>query len=108
MYVPSATPPHARDCIVESASIAVASKDFSKVDVDGLQVDSVINYAFAAYVKKPEYGPCSIVAVNVDIGETGRGEYLIQTPCTLILNGDEKESVEVNVKQMYEDKILGQ
>jgi len=98
----------ATDCIVESASIAVASKDFSKVEVDGLRVDSVINYAFAAYIKKPEYGPSSIVAVNVEVGETGRGEYLIQTPCTLNLNGDEKESVSVDVKQMYEDKILGQ
>ena len=98
----------AKNCIVESASIAVASKDFSRVDVDGLQVDSVTNYAFAAYIKKPEYGPSSIVAVNVNIDKTGRGDYLIQTPCTLNLNGDEKESVEVDVKQMYEDKILGQ
>ncbi len=98
----------ANNCVVESASIAVASKDFSRVEVDGLQVDSVINYAFAAYVKKPEYGACSIVAVNVTIGETGRGEYIIQTPCTLSLNGEEKESIEVDVKQMYADKILGQ
>ncbi|MFT5284873.1 MAG: hypothetical protein ACI8TQ_001032 [Planctomycetota bacterium] len=97
----------ARDCVVESASIAVASKDFSKVEVDGLLVKHAENYAFAAYVKKPEYGPCSIFAVNVTIENAIRGNYLIQIPCTLSLNGQIADSVEVDVKQMYEDKILG-
>ena len=97
-----------RDCVVESASIAIASKDSSHVDVDGLQVWSTINYGFAAYIKKAEFGPCTIVARNVELGDMGRGDYLIQTGCSLELNGRDAEVVPVDVKEMYRRKILGQ
>jgi CotH kinase protein len=97
-----------RGGVVESASIAVASKDFSKVDVEGIRVEEVTNYALTAYIKKPEYGPSSIVARNLDIISVGRGVYLIQKPCTLELDGVAIAGTTVDVGKLYEQKILGQ
>ena len=52
-----------RECEVDGAYIAVASKDFSVVKTEGLAVSNS-KYGFAAYRKKPEYGPAKIVAKN--------------------------------------------
>ena len=45
---------------VSNTFIGIASKDFSKVQVNNLNTDEV-KYCFAAYQKKPEYGPSLIV-----------------------------------------------
>ncbi len=99
---------HVFDCTVESASIAVASKDFSRVDVHGLDIWSTIHYGFAVYIKKAEFGPSSIVAEDVTMGTMGRGEAIVQTTCSLELNGREFETVPIDVKEMYRQRILGQ
>ena len=97
-----------RDCVVESASIGVASKDFSRVVVDGLEIQSAINYGFAVYIKKAEFGPSSIEARNVTLGEMGRGDFIVQSTCQFELEGVQHEGVPVDVKEMYRLKILGQ
>ena len=99
---------HVFDCTVESASIAVASKDFSRVDVHGLDIWSTLNYGFAVYIKKAEFGPSSVIAENVTLGAMGRGDAIVQETCALTLNGVEHEGVPIDVKEMYRQKILGQ
>ena len=96
------------DCVVESASIAVASKDFSRVDVHGLEVESAINYGFAVYIKKAEFGPSSVTSEDVVLGEMGRGAAIVQLTCSLDLNGVTQTAVPIDVKEMYRQKILGQ
>jgi hypothetical protein len=97
-----------RDCVVESASIGVASKDFSQVDVDGLKVLSARNYGFAVYIKKAEFGPSSLVAKNVTLGEMGLGDYIVQATCEFSLNGQSFDGIPLDVKDLYAKKILGQ
>lgn len=97
-----------RDCVVESAAIAVASKDSSKVDVDGLEVRSVVHYGFAAYIKKKEFGPSRIVARGVSLAGLGRGEAIVQEGCSVLLNGRNMPSEVLDVKELYAQKILGQ
>ena len=65
------------------------------------------NYVLAAYIKKPEYGPSTIVAANLTIGEVGRGLCLVQAPCEIELDGKSIAGVEVDVKDLYDRKILG-
>lgn len=97
-----------RDCIVESASIAVASKDFSQVDVDGLDIQTTTNYGFAVYIKKAEFGPSTIVAKNVRFGEMGLGEQIVQATCSFSIDGQLLKGVPLDVKELYRQKILGQ
>jgi len=97
-----------RSCVVESASIAIASKDSSSVDVDGLEVGSAANYGFAVYIKKQEFGTSRVVARNVSFGEMGRGQAIVQQGCSLLLNGRNMPGEELDVKQLYRQKVLGQ
>jgi hypothetical protein len=46
-------------CSIDGAYIAVASKDLSTISVEEISVSNT-EYGFAAYQKKPEYGPASI------------------------------------------------
>ena len=47
------------DSEINSSKIAIASKDFSIVNVDNFKINEA-EVAFAAYQKKPEYGPATI------------------------------------------------
>jgi hypothetical protein len=98
----------ARDCVVESASIGVASKDYSRLDLQGIDIRQARFYAFAVYVKKPEFGSSSIVARDVTVGETGLGVYIVQEGCELVLDGETFPGVPLDVKALYDQKILGQ
>ncbi len=97
-----------RDCTVESAAIAVAGKDFSQVDVDGLEVLQATYYGFAVYIKKAEFGPSSVVAKNVILHDMGLGDQIVQATCDFSLNGQSFEGVPLDVKELYRQKILGQ
>ena len=46
-------------CSIDGAYIAVASKDLSTISVEEISISNT-EYGFAAYRKKPEYGPGSI------------------------------------------------
>jgi hypothetical protein len=48
-----------KECSIDGAYIAIASKDLSVVNVEGISISNS-EYGFAAYRKKPEYGPASI------------------------------------------------
>ena len=48
-----------KGCSIDGAYIAVASKDLSVVNVKVVSISNV-EYGFAAYRKKSEYGPASI------------------------------------------------
>lgn len=93
--------------VVRSASIGVASKDGSTVEVTGLKIQKATNYGMTAYIKKPEYPPSSITASGVELGETGRGPYLAQTGCEIVADGAVQPTQDVDVDAMYEQGILG-
>ncbi len=98
----------ARDCVVESASIGLASKDASRLFADRIDIQRTINYGIAVFVKKPEYGPSSVIANEIAIGESGRGPHIVQLPCKLILDGQPIRGELLDVKELYRQKILGQ
>ncbi len=54
----------AEDCIIEKATIGVASKDSSHVELNNIEMFKVV-YGFVSFIKKPEYGPASIEAENL-------------------------------------------
>ncbi len=95
------------DGVVRSASIGVASKDGSTVEVTGLRIQRATHYGMTAYIKKPEYPPSRIQATGVKMEETGRGPYLAQTGCEIVADGAAQPTQDVDVDAMYEQGILG-
>ena len=51
-----------------NSQICIASKDLSEIDVSNVNLESSI-VGFAAFQKKPEYGPASISANNLKINQ---------------------------------------
>ena len=97
-----------RGGVVESASIAIASKDSSRVDIADMEVRQVENYVLAAYIKKPVYGPSVLRVQNVSIQGSGLGDAITQTDCVLEIDGTAQPTADLDVEQLYKDKILGQ
>jgi len=97
-----------RGGLCDGVSIGIAAKDRSRVDAEGMTIKGARNYALASFVKKPEFGPGSLVARNVVIEGSGLGDVLAQTGCTLELNGVVVATQDLDVDKLYEDKILGQ
>ncbi len=97
----------AERCTVEAASIAVAAKDRSKVELDGLAVTKFEHYVLAAFVKKPEYGPATIHARGITWTQPSPAPHLAQTGCTVTVDGDAIPGVDVDVADLYARKVLG-
>ena len=98
----------ARDCVIESSSIGLASKDKSRMIATGIEIKQATNYGLAVFIKKPEFGASSIIADDIQLGNIGRGPHIVQLTCELVLEGQRVRGVEVDVKEMYRLKILGQ
>jgi hypothetical protein len=80
---------------------AAASKDGSHLVIDGMIIDSVVVAGLMAYTKKPEYGPASIKAQNVDFkpsGPVGR----VQTGSEIELDGEMLATEDLDVDLLYE------
>jgi hypothetical protein len=83
---------------VEDASIGAASKDLSSVVLqDGEFRNTKIG--LAAYVKKPVYGPLSLPGA--------RKIAMVQTGCTVTLDGRLLETSDFDVAELYASHVLG-
>jgi hypothetical protein len=54
------------NCIIEKATIGVASKDLSHVELNNIEMTNTV-YGFVVFIKKPEYGPATITARNIEM-----------------------------------------
>ena len=86
------------DSSIDKSYICLASKDESILEINGLNALNC-NYGLAAYQKKPEFGPASINAKNVDALE-GRTKYIIEENSDFLLNG---KIILGNRKNVYDE-----
>ncbi|MCP4290392.1 MAG: hypothetical protein GY780_00985 [bacterium] len=93
--------------LMENVAMGVVSKDLSEATVSGLEIRSVLRYAFAAYIKKAEFGPASVIANNVTIGTTPLGVALVQKGSNIVLDGEVFPTVDLDVKALYQEGFLG-
>jgi len=86
---------------IKDAVISVASKDLSEVSIDTITIsDSKIG--FAAYQKKPEFGPATIEVKEVEIFSTAI-PYLIEKRSRMRVDGTLIKGSQQNVeKNLYE------
>jgi len=85
------------DCVIENASIAVASKDDSEIVVENSQIRNC-SYAFASYQKKSEFGPSSLNVKSTSLTNV-QSERLIELDSEIIFNGKQfigKESFDID------------
>ena len=54
------------NCVIEKATIGVASKDLSHVELNNIEMTNTV-YGFVIFIKKPEYGPATIIARNIEM-----------------------------------------
>ncbi|MBN1265964.1 MAG: hypothetical protein JXA25_10755 [Anaerolineales bacterium] len=94
------------DLRIFDVGIGVASKDLSVVYAEDVRVERAEVAALAAYIKKPQYGPAEINAVNITIVETSTPA-ICQAGSQLVLNGEEVPVNELDVDLLYEQGILG-
>jgi len=86
-------------------AIGIASKDDSEVDVTGLVIEAR-NYALAAFVKKPEYGPARLYARQLRL-EGPAPATIAGTGCVLEVDGTAVPTQEIDVEASYEEGVLG-
>jgi hypothetical protein len=91
---------------IEDAGIGVASKDRSRVELGPCRVVRA-RFALAAYRKKPEFGPATIVAPEGVETEAVDELAIVQTGSTVELSGRALATRDVDVDRLYEDGVLG-
>ncbi|MBM3144398.1 MAG: hypothetical protein FJ010_05365 [Chloroflexi bacterium] len=94
------------DIDIRNVNIGIASKDLSSVFVDSAKIDGAIVAGLAAYIKKPQYGPASLEAVEVEILNT-ETPTLCQTDSQLILNGEIVHTEDIDVEALYMQDQMG-
>ncbi len=89
-------------------SIGIAAKDRSNVFAEGMTIRNAKNYALAAFIKKPQFGPCTLSVTGLTIEGSVRGDALAQTGCVLEIDGVAFPAQDLDVDRLYKEKILGQ
>jgi hypothetical protein len=96
----------AENLALENVGIGGAAKDLSTLEMRDCTILNARVAGLAAYIKKSVYGPSSIKAENVQILNTST-ETLVQTGSSVIWNGKEQDTKDLNVKTLYQLGILG-
>ena len=96
-----------QDSHVLGASIAMAAKDRSTAIAERLRVDAVENFVFASYIKKPEFGAATLRASELRWAGEGAARHLAQTGCTIVVDGVAVPPRDLDVEQLYRDRVLG-
>lgn len=93
----------AEDIFVDTADFALASKDGSYLEAARVTARNIDIAALAAYIKKPAYGPAWMTVNGLDFGDTPPEQHaLVQTRCTIDLDGERIWGWEVDVDALYE------
>lgn len=88
-----------RNSEISNTNLAVASKDLSYIQIDGLKINNS-NYGIVTYCKKGEYGPAILTGKNISINITNR-KYLFETGSTIYLEGIESIEYKENLAELF-------
>jgi hypothetical protein len=95
-----------RDCTVRGASIGLAAKDASQIDAEGLDCTGIEHFVVTAYVKKTEFGASTAIVRRLTPAPDA-AKVLVQEGCRVEIDGRAIAGRAVDVKRLYDDKILG-
>ena len=86
---------------ITRAGTAVVSKDLSLTRIKGIILESIKNNALMAYSKKPEYGPGTLHAEEVNQTNV-RGLAVAQSKSVVTIDGNVVEAVDLDVDSLYQ------
>jgi hypothetical protein len=87
---------------IRNSKVSVASKDFSEIDIKDIHIYNS-EIGFAAYQKKPEFGPATMSVLNGTFTDVSI-MYLIEERSILTLDGSRIEGTQTDVAEgLYED-----
>lgn len=87
------------DVEISNSEIAVAGKDLSTVEVNGMKINDT-KLGFTAFQKKPEFGPSNITVVNLELNNI-ETNFLIESSSSLIVDGKKIETSQNVKERMY-------
>lgn len=96
----------AANLVMTDVGIGVASKDLSMIEIRDTTITNAKFAGLAAYIKKPVFGPGTIIADNVVIEDSFQA-CIAQTGSNVQLNGVKIQTQEVDVDRLYAEGILG-
>ena len=91
---------------IRNVSIGIASKDLSTVSINSSVINTAEIAGLATYIKKPQYGPASIDARDIEILNT-EIPAICQTESLLVLNGEIISPEDIDIDALYEQGVLG-
>lgn len=94
------------DLILRDVNIGIASKDLSSVTAEGITIERAQVAGLAAYIKKPQYGPATLTASEVELIET-ETLAMCQTDSRIVLNGEVIPAQDFDVGALYDQGVLG-
>jgi hypothetical protein len=93
----------AYDVRMENVGLGIVSKDLSKATIKEAAIANARVAGLAAYIKKPAYGPATLIASSVQFVEMPPERYtLVQTGSWLELEGRRIEGTDVDVDALYQ------
>ncbi|MGD1991572.1 MAG: CotH kinase family protein [Anaerolineae bacterium] len=93
------------DISVENVGFGLVSKDLSHATLSDATITAARVAGLAAYIKKPAYGPASVVATDVTFTDMpSERQTLVQTGSWIELEGERIYGTEVDVDALYDDE----
>ena len=81
-----------------NSEIGITSKDLSEIDLSDVKINDT-NVGFAAFQKKPEFGPASILISDLEANNV-KVHYLIEKGSTMITNGKIINNIDEKVEEI--------
>lgn len=91
----------AGNIVIANAATGAASKDGSRLDITGADISTASIAGLMAYIKKPEYGPASIVARDTLFRGNERDAWA-QTGNTITIDNRAVTPQSIDVERLYE------
>ena len=93
----------AEDIFVDGADFGMASKDGSHLELSRATLRNIEIAALAVYIKKPAYGPATMMVNGIDFGALPPEQHaLVQTRSYIDLDGQRIWGWDVDVDALYE------
>jgi hypothetical protein len=91
---------NASDILIYNVGIAAVSKDGSVLTLDNIKIKLAKKAGLMAYIKKPEYGPATIEARNIQM-ESVFPLAIAQKRSHININGSNVKETNLNLKDLY-------
>ena len=91
---------------MKNVGIAFASKDNSFIEINTGSVENVNVAVYAAYRKKPEFGPATLIARDIQISNF-KEEIFVEGKSKVRINNKDYFGRKYDIKSLYKEGILG-